>query len=122
MKNGFIKSLTFDAPIKVISEANCRDHWAVKSRRRKAQQQEMDVMLLNALQGRKVELPCSVRLTRVGPKVLDGDNLQSAFKATRDAIARRLGVDDGDSRIRFEYEQQPVGRREYNILVEITSV
>lgn len=114
--------LVFDAPIKVISEANCRDHWRVKSDRRKKQQREIDAMLLNALQGRKVELPCSVKLTRVGPKILDGDNLQSAFKATRDAIARRLGIDDGDPRIKFEYNQTPIGERSYNVIVEIQAI
>ncbi len=119
---GTIRGLEFDAPIKVISEANCRDHWTVRSRRRKAQQAEIDIMLLNALQGRKVELPCVVKLTRVAPKILDSDNLQSAFKATRDAIARRIGVDDGDPRIEFEYDQEAIGRREYNIQVQINSV
>lgn len=115
-----VKELEFDAPIRVISEANCRDHWAVKSRRRQRQQQEMDVLLLNALQGRKVQLPCRVKLTRIGARILDSDNLQSAFKAVRDAIARRLGIDDGDSRIKFDYAQEAIGRREYNIKVRIT--
>lgn len=121
MPSGTINQLTFDAPIKTISEANCRDHWAVKSRRRKAQQAEVDAMLLNALRGRKMALPCVVRLTRVAPKVLDSDNLASAFKAARDAIARRLGIDDGDPRIKFEYEQTAIGRHEYNVVVEIRS-
>lgn len=116
-----IQNLTFDCPVKTISEANNRDHWTVRSKRRKAQQAEVDAMLLNALRGRKMAVPCVVRLTRVAPKVLDTDNLASAFKATRDAIARRLGIDDGDPRIRFEYEQTPIKRREYNIVVEIRS-
>jgi hypothetical protein len=114
--------ISFDAPIKTVSEANKREHWTVRSRRRKAQQQEADVMLLNALQGRKVKLPCLVKLTRVGPKLLDSDNLAGAFKAIRDALARRIGVDDGDPRITFQYEQRAVGRREYNVIVEIKSV
>ena len=120
--NGIIRRVTFDAPIKVISEANCRDHWSVKSRRRKAQQQEMDIMLLNALQGRKVPLPCTVKLTRVGPKRMDDDNLANGFKATRDAIARRLGIDDGDPRITFSYEQVAIKERLYNVVVEINAV
>lgn len=115
-------NLSFDAPIKTVSEAN-RSHkepWQVKMRRRKAQQAEMDVMLLNALQGRKIPLPCVVKLTRIGPKMMDSDNLAGSFKACRDQIARRLGVDDGDPRIRFEYAQTPIGERSYNIRVEIT--
>lgn len=122
MNNGTIRNLVFDAPIKTISEANCRDHWRVKSQRRKEQQQTVTGMLINALRGRQVALPCVVRLTRVGPKVLDSDNLQSAFKATRDAIARKLGVDDGDERIKFEYDQTPIGEYSYNVIVEIRSV
>lgn len=122
MINYSITQLEFDAPIKTISEANNRDHWRKRSERRKAQQQEVDIMLLNALQGRKVALPCVVKLTRIGAKALDSDNLAGSFKAVRDAIARRLGIDDGDSRIRFEYDQEAIGRREYNIKVNITSV
>lgn len=116
-----IQELTFDAPIRTVSEANGREHWGSRSRRRIAQQQEVDVMLLNALRGRKVQLPCLVKLTRVGPKAMDSDNLTSAFKGIRDAIARRLGIDDGDPRIKFEYDQTAIGRREYNIIVSITS-
>lgn len=115
-------NLSFDAPIRIHSEANNRDHWATKSKRRKAQQQEMDAMLLNALRGRKVALPCTVKLTRVGPKKMDDDNWINGAKGIRDAIARRLGIDDGDPRIKFEYEQRPIGERSYNVLVEITSV
>lgn len=122
MTNYSITQLEFDAPIKTISEANNRDHWTKKSKRRKSQQQEVDVMLLNALQGRKIALPCVVRLTRIGAKALDSDNLAGSFKAVRDAIARRLGIDDGDPRIKFEYSQEAIGRREYNIRVAITSV
>lgn len=121
MNNGTIRSLVFDAPIKVISEANCRDHWAVKSKRRQKQQQDITAMMMNALGGRKVELPCVVRLTRVGPKKLDDDNWANGAKGIRDAIARKLGVDDGDPRIKFEYEQTPIRERSYNVIVEIRS-
>lgn len=117
-----LTNLEFDAPIRIRSEANSREHWRVKSDRRKAQQQEMDVLLLNALQGRKIQLPCTVTLTRIGPKLMDDDNWINGAKGIRDAIARRLGVDDGDPMIQFRYDQTPVGRREYNVKVEISSV
>lgn len=121
MNERIVRDLKFDAPIRTISEANNRDHWRVKSKRRQEQQLAMGLLLNNALRGRSVELPCTVKLTRVGPKTLDDDNLQSSFKACRDQIARRLGVDDGDKRIKFEYDQIAIGFREYNIKVEITS-
>lgn len=118
---GMIRNLVFDAPIRTVSEANrsSREPWQVKMRRRKDQQTAMGVMFLNALQGRRVELPCVVRLTRVGPKRMDSDNLAGSFKACRDQIARQIGVDDGDTRITFEYEQTPIGERSYNVIVEI---
>jgi hypothetical protein len=39
-------------------------------------------------------------------RLLDDDNLVGGLKVLRDSISRTLGIDDGDSRIKFEYEQQ----------------
>ena len=36
---------------------------------------------------------------------LDDDNLTGGLKWLRDAIAKSLGIDDGDKRIQFEYGQ-----------------
>lgn len=44
-------------------------------------------------------------LTRVGPKKLDSDGVVSSLKAVRDGIADALGVNDGDSTIRWTCEQ-----------------
>ena len=117
-----LRNLEFDAPIKVISEANNRDHWRVKSQRRQAQQMEMAVYFKNALQGRKIALPCVVKLTRIGAKLLDDDNLRGSLKFCRDQIAKVIGIDDADSRIKFDYAQEAIGRHEYNVRVSITSV
>jgi len=38
-------------------------------------------------------------------RALDDDNLSGGCKWLRDAIAASLGLDDGDSRLRFEYFQ-----------------
>ena len=38
-------------------------------------------------------------------RICDDDNNVASFKPLRDAIARSLGVDDGDGRIKFEYSQ-----------------
>lgn len=77
----------------------------------------------NALQGASIRLPCTVHLTRIGPKKLDSDdNLNISFKAIRDAIAAKLGVDDGeDDKINFVYHQEPCKVRRYSIIVEIVS-
>lgn len=108
-------------PIKTISEANVRHHWATMRRRKIAQQQEVDAELHKALSGRGVQLPCVVTFTRIGPRKLDDDNLRSSFKGIRDSVARRIGVDDGDERIRFEYQQEPVGKHQYAIRIQIDS-
>lgn len=38
-------------------------------------------------------------------RFLDGDNYQAALKPVRDEICRHLGLDDGDTRLDFEYSQ-----------------
>lgn len=107
---------------KTVSELNQREHWAVKNRRKNDQQEAVAVAMLNALRGRKVQLPCSVTLTRIGPKKMDNDNLAGALKHCQDQIARQLGVDDGDeSKVRFFHYQMPIGSRDYAVKVSITS-
>lgn len=54
---------------------------------------------------RKSRLAVVITFIRCGIKELDGDNLQAAFKGMRDAVARSLGVDDRDRRIRWQYQQ-----------------
>lgn len=53
-----------------------------------------------------MSLPCVVRLTRLSPGTLDDDNLRGALKAVRDGVADRLGVDDRDPRVTWEYAQE----------------
>jgi hypothetical protein len=115
------QTIEFTVPIRIVSEANLREHWAKRAKRKTAQQVEMIVELRNVLrQSPRVAFPCVVTLTRIGPRRLDSDNLANGFKAVRDAIAGVLGIDDGDSRIRFEYEQEANGKREYGVRVGIT--
>jgi len=69
--------------------------------------------------------PVLVRLTRVGGRVLDGDNLQGGCKQLRDAIAAALGR-SGDSDadgMQWEYRQRPakIGE-EAGTLIEIEGV
>lgn len=51
--------------------------------------------------------PCVVEVCILSLRTseLDDDNLAGAHKAFRDVIAKTLGIDDGDSRIRFRYIQ-----------------
>jgi len=115
------RSIEFFAPIRIVSEANLREHWAVKNRRKTTQQTEMIIVLRNVLrQSPKITLPCVVTLTRIGPRKIDDDNLANGCKGIRDAIAHELDVDDGDSRITFHYDQEVIGKREYGVRVKIS--
>ena len=46
-----------------------------------------------------------ITIVRFGAKPLDGDNLQSACKGIRDAIAKWFGFDDADRFIQWQYGQ-----------------
>jgi hypothetical protein len=75
-----IRRVEFTVPIRTVSEANMRDHWRVKNARKKAQQEEVAVAFHNTVFGRKIELPCSVRMIRYGQKALDSKDLVESFK------------------------------------------
>ena len=116
-----IKAIDFMVPgLKTVSEMNQREHWAAKNRRKQDQQEHVAVEMLNALRGKRIELPCVVKMTRIGPKKMDNDNLAGAMKHCQDQIARQLGVDDGDeSKVIFHHYQMPIGSRDYAVKVEI---
>lgn len=46
-----------------------------------------------------------VAITRVAPRTLDSDNLESSLKALRDGIAKGLGIDDRDALVRYVPDQ-----------------
>lgn len=51
---------------------------------------------------------------------LDPDSLAASTKAIQDAVAASLGVDDGDPRLRWQYEQvRTEGRTGVLVIVEI---
>lgn len=54
-------------------------------------------------QGRKNRLVVRVTLITLRRRVCDDDNDAAALKPLRDSIARSIGLDDGDPRIKFEY-------------------
>lgn len=62
-----------------------------------------------SFRGEKPDLTTTgqVHFTRVAPKELDSDNLASAFKAIRDAVAKFIGVSDAPSGgINWTYSQE----------------
>jgi hypothetical protein len=103
--------------MKVVSMANMRLHWAVKAKLVKSQRQKA----FNALASVAAPppLPCTIVLTRVAPRALDGDNLQSGFKAVRDGVADWLGVDDGSQLLDWQYRQRSNGVKTYRVEIEV---
>jgi len=93
-------------PIQVVSEANRRGHWSKHDQRRKEHRQTGHDAVV------AVPLPAVVRFERIGGNPMDDDNLRSAFKALRDGVADRLGIDDRDPRVRWEYAQRRRKRQE----------
>ena len=115
--------LAFTMPVRTVSEANEREHWRRRHNRKKEQQEDTHKAWKKAKGDRPLFLSllpsCHVRLVRVGPRRLDTDNLAGSFKHVQDAIAIELGVDDGDSWVKWEYEQVAVGKRVYSVRVEV---
>lgn len=104
-------------PIKLPSLANLSMHWrrfaAIKKQQRNATR--------ICFHQHRTEIPpppLLVVITRVGPRKLDGDNLQSACKYVRDQIAAEIGIDDGSDIYIWDYRQR-VGKP--GVEVEITS-
>ena len=112
-------SITLALRCTVASEANKRDHWAVKKRRGDAQREELALALkLARLADHKVPLPVVVTWTRIGKQMLDDDNLSGSFKALRDKLAEWLGVDDGDTAAVSWKEEQRQGEPGVEVTIQ----
>lgn len=107
-------------PIKTVSEANRREHWAAKNKR--LVKQKADFRLLWRSHRIRALLPVEIVFTRFSCRVLDDDNLRSAFKAIRDVVAQEIGIDDGSELLNFVYRQEKIDKREHYFTVEINSL
>lgn len=101
-------------PLRTVSGMNVREHPMARHRRVKKEREAL-AWLLN---GKKAPaLPVVVTMTRLAPSSgLDDDNLASAMKPVRDEIAKWLGVDDRDPRVRWVPAQR---RAPWGVEVEI---
>jgi hypothetical protein len=119
--------MAFTIPIQTVSEANRRDHWAVKAKRVKQQRSCAILSYRLALHSipradqPRAGMSLRITLTRVGPRRLDSDNLASAGKAARDVKAEALEVDDGSPLITWVYAQRRGAPGEYGVEVLIQS-
>lgn len=97
--------------LKVVSEMNLREHWAKRAKRTKTQRTIVTTYLNhcgNKVRRELMESPeLLVRFTRISGKRMDTDNLCTAFKHVRDAVAAWLKRDDNpDSGIEWELPPQ----------------
>jgi hypothetical protein len=103
-------------PLKTVNESNQRSlsHWPRTKRTKRARGL---VALLVPVQLRitGIRPPCVVTLTRISPGKTDDDGNISALKATRDGVADALGVDDGDPRVEWKYEQRKGSRKDLTL-------
>jgi hypothetical protein len=95
--SGYVGGVTVYALVRTVSEMNCRDHWAVRNRR-KVEQATGVVAAFTPVKAlvQLIPPPYVVTMTRLGGRKMDDDNLAGALKATQDAVAWILRLDDGD--------------------------
>lgn len=91
-------------PIHTHTRGNTRRHWRHEWRETK-EQRIMARLAVSACKN-KPPFPVRVTLTRCGPRKLDRHNIPSALKAVVDGIADAYGVDDGDERWEFVFQQK----------------
>jgi hypothetical protein len=113
--------IAVSVPVKIESSLNLREHWR-KRALRTAGERQWARLTLKEYGCSAPTLPIVVTLTRVAPRMLDGDNLQGGFKAVRDGVADWLGLDDNDKRIEWRYAQRRGAAKEYAAEIEIDEV
>jgi hypothetical protein len=109
-------------PIRTISVANAREHWARTAKRTKSERTAVALLLRPRLRAypHGAWVPSIVTITRIAPRELDSDNLARSQNAVRDEIAAQLGVDDRDPRVIWRYVQRRGRVREYAVEITIT--
>lgn len=107
-------------PIRAVSVANLREHWATRASRSK-QHRLLAWAELRTVRGvPRLIGPVKVTITRVAPRPLDShDNLRSSLKAVVDGISDWLGVKDNDERIEWAYAQERGAPKTYAVRIEV---
>jgi hypothetical protein len=105
-------------PLKTGAGLNDREHWRVKANRALREKRAIGWGLVGR---RKPTIPCTCLITRVAPSNgLDTDNLAGSMKATRDAIAAWLGIDDRHANlVNYTYAQR---RGKWGVEIEFQPV
>jgi hypothetical protein len=95
----------FDIPVQTVSEANTRQHWAVRANRVK-QHRNAARLMMDTHRPERLWESLRIKLTRISPRLIDSDNAVGSMKAVRDGIADALGISDADPRVTWEYGQE----------------
>jgi hypothetical protein len=101
---------TVTIPLRIFSEQNRRDHWTSRAKRMRSHKRACIMIPHHSV-------PCVVTMTRLAPRMLDSDGNVAGFKAVRDAIADRLGVNDNDPRVEWRYAQEKA--KDYAVRIDI---
>lgn len=109
---------TAELPIRLVSTANTREHWATKAARAKQHRHTAYWGLRNLTL--PPDPPYLITITRYGPRKLDDDNLAISAKSLRDGIADLLGIDDGGERLKWVYAQAT--RKTYAVGIRIEAM
>ena len=109
-----------------VSEANTRDHHMARARRKREHTDTARAHVLSRMARHAPwSTPIQVTLTRIGAKRLDTDNLAGSLKGVQDGVALALGIDDGDPRIAWRYQQECRrklhGVQPYGVRIEIAA-
>ena len=107
----------FHLPLKIESNANLREHWHARAKRTKMQRWTAGCAVAVSKDWKLPAGRFTVRLVRIGRRLLDDDNLCSGFKAIRDGVADGLGVKDNNPRIKWMYAQEK--GKEYSCRIEL---
>lgn len=103
-------------PVKLVSESNTREHWRRKAERVAKQRETVGLLYAVLAHNPFRALPHLVRITRIAPYPIDGDNCTGAAKHVRDEIAVCLGLaSDRDPRVEWRVDQRREGVRTYGV-------
>ena len=111
------RTVTIEIPLRLGRGGNDRMHWRTKYRQKQAEQTAVTMFL----RGTPPTPPLTVTLTRIAPgNGLDPfDNLPASLKASVDAVASWLGVDDKDPCVQYRCRQE---RGAWGLRIEIEPV
>lgn len=100
-------------PLRTLGPNGSHGHWRTLARRRKRERTAARLCMPFH------QLPAVVRLVRLSAGELDDDNLRFALKGVRDGVADRLGIDDDDPHVQWDYGQETCRRGEFGVRIEI---